>query len=132
MENCANYGGNLECVTSGRIRVLISGQEACMERARDGLQRIVVDAVRRAPAAEAPLLGWPLACGATVAARTRAVSYADGVLQVEVPDALWRNELLSLVPKYLAALNQFARVKRIEFVAVKDTGATQAHQQLHR
>jgi len=92
-----------------------------MERARDGLQKIVVDAIRRAPAAEAPVLGWPLACGSAVAARTRAVSYADGVLNVEVPDAMWRNELVSLVPKYLATLNQFAKVKRIEFVTVKDS-----------
>jgi Dna[CI] antecedent, DciA len=91
-----------------------------MERARDGLQKIVVDAIRRAPSAEAPVLGWPLACGSAVAARTRAVSYAEGVLNVEVPDAMWRAELLSLVPKYLATLNQFAKVKRIEFVPVKD------------
>ncbi|MGZ4820399.1 MAG: DUF721 domain-containing protein [Terriglobales bacterium] len=91
-----------------------------MDRAREGLQKLVVDAIRRAPAAEAPILGWPLACGATVAARTRALSYADGVLNVEVPDALWRTELVSLVPKYLATLNQFAKVKRIEFVTVKE------------
>jgi Dna[CI] antecedent DciA-like protein len=93
-----------------------------MEHARDGLQKVVVDAIRRAPAAEAPILGWPLACGSAVAARTRAVSYSDGVLNVEVPDALWRNELVNLVPKYLAVLSQFAKVKRIEFVTVKDAG----------
>ena len=97
-----------------------------MERARDGLQKIVVDAIRRAPAEEAAILGWPLACGATVAARTRAISYADGVLNVEVPDALWRNELVNLVPKYLATLSQFAKVKRIEFVTVKVSGGKRA------
>ena len=96
-----------------------------MERARDGLQKIVVDAIRRAPAGQAAVLGWPLACGAAVAARTRAVSCADGVLNVEVPDALWRNELVSLAPRYLAMLNQFAKVKRIEFVISKD--AATAH-----
>jgi Dna[CI] antecedent, DciA len=103
-----------------------------MERARDGLQKIVVDAIRRAPAAEAPILGWPLACGATVAARTRALGYADGVLSVEVPDALWRNELANLAPKYLATLNQFAKVKRIEFVTVKDSVGAQTRRQLSR
>lgn len=87
-----------------------------MESAREGLHKIVADAIRRAPADEAPLLGWPLACGAAVAARTRALEYADGVLRVQVPDAMWRNELLALVPRYLATLNQFAKVKRIEFV----------------
>jgi Dna[CI] antecedent, DciA len=98
-----------------------------MERARDGLQKIVVDAIRRAPAAEAPILGWPLACGPTVAARTRALSFADGVLQVEVPDSMWRNELLNLVPRYLATLNQFARVKRIEFVSAKSAPQSSTH-----
>ena len=97
-----------------------------MERARDGLQKIVVDAIRRAPAEEAPLLGWPLACGAAVAARTRALAYAEGVLRVEVPDAAWRNELLALIPRYLATLNQFAKVKRIEFVTAKDAAASRA------
>ena len=97
-----------------------------MERARDGLQKIVVDAIRRAPTAEAPLLGWPLACGAAVAARTRALAYNDDVLRVEVPDAAWRNELIGLIPKYLATLNQFAKVKRIEFVTSKDCAATRA------
>jgi hypothetical protein len=91
-----------------------------MERARDGLQKIVVDAIRRAPAGQAAILGWPLACGAAVAARTRALGYADGVLSVEVPDPMWRIELVDLVPRYLATLNQFAKVKRIEFVTVKD------------
>ena len=38
------------------------------------------------------------------------------------PTPLWRNELVSLVPKYLATLNQFAKVKRIEFVTAKDSG----------
>ena len=97
-----------------------------MERARDGLQKIMVEAIRRAPAAEAPLLGWPLACGAAVAARTRALAYNDGLLRVEVPDAAWRNELLALVPQYLATLNQFAKVKRIEFVTARDSATTRA------
>ncbi|MGI9103873.1 MAG: DUF721 domain-containing protein [Terriglobales bacterium] len=87
-----------------------------MEHARDTLQKIVADAIRRAPAEEVPLLAWPLACGATVAARTKALNYSDGVLRVQVPDAAWRCELVGLLPHYLATLNQFARIKRVEFV----------------
>jgi hypothetical protein len=93
-----------------------------VQSARDGLQKIIADAIRRSPAAEAPLHGWPLACGATVAARTRALVYSDGVLRVEVPDAQWRSELLALAPRYLATLNQFAKVKRIEFVTAQESG----------
>ncbi len=91
-----------------------------MQRARNGLQKIVVDAIRRAPAAEAPLHGWPLACGAAVAARTRALDCHQGVLRVEVPDAQWRRELLGLVPQYLSTLNRFSNVKKIEFGTAKE------------
>ena len=93
-----------------------------MQSARDGLQKIVVDAIRRGPSADAPLHGWPLACGATVAARTRVLGYSDGVLRVEVPDAQWRSELLGLVPRYLSTLTQFAKVRRIEFVTAQESG----------
>lgn len=94
-----------------------------MEHARSGLQKVVIDAIRRAPKEEAPLLGWPVACGVKVAERTRALSFADGVLRVEVPDASWRKELLGLVPQYLAVLKQLAKVDRIEFVVSDSAGA---------
>lgn len=92
-----------------------------MEHARSGLQKVVMDAIRRAPKEEAPLLAWPVACGPKVSERTRALSFADGVLRVEVPDARWRAELLAFVPQYLAVLKQVANVGRIEFV-ISDAG----------
>ncbi len=103
-----------------------------MQRARDGLHKIVVDAIRRGPATDAPLHGWALACGAAVAARTRALDCDDGVLRVEVPDAQWRNELLGLVPQYLSTLNQFAKVTRIEFVTATRAGAGRTARQFHQ
>jgi predicted nucleic acid-binding Zn ribbon protein len=89
-----------------------------MERAAAGLQKIVADALRRTPPAQAPLLAWPLACGTAVAERTRALACSQGVLRVEVPDAGWRAELQALAPQYLAVINRFVpgNVKRIEFV----------------
>jgi predicted nucleic acid-binding Zn ribbon protein len=93
-------------------------REREMERARAGLQKIVRDALRRAPEEEAPLLAWPVVCGARVAARTQALGFAEGTLRVEVPDTGWRAQLRDLAPQYLAALNQSVgtRVERIEFV----------------
>jgi hypothetical protein len=39
------------------------------------------------------------------------------VLKVEVPDAAWRAELQNLAPRYVAALNRYAKgVSRVEFV----------------
>ena len=63
-----------------------------LEQAGAGLEKIVAQSSAGA-AAEAPLMAWPLVCGSAVAERTRALSFADGVLRVEVADAGWKSEL---------------------------------------
>jgi Dna[CI] antecedent, DciA len=95
-----------------------------MEQVGAGLEKIVAGSLRRSPAGEGPLLAWPLACGQAVAARTRAVGFAQGILRVEVPDAGWRAELQALSPQYLAVLNRYVAesVRRIEFVIVDKAG----------
>jgi hypothetical protein len=89
-----------------------------MEHAAAGLEKIVTHALRRAPANDAPLLAWPLACGHAVGERTRAMDFANGILRVEVPDASWRAELKALAPQYVAVINRYVSesVTRIEFV----------------
>jgi predicted nucleic acid-binding Zn ribbon protein len=89
-----------------------------LQPARVGLEKVVARSLRKAPADQAPLLAWPLACGSTVAERTRALNFADGVLRVEVPDAGWRKELQTLAPRYVAVVNRYVaeNVARIEFV----------------
>ncbi len=89
-----------------------------MERAASRIEVVVAKALEHAPAAEVPLLAWPVACGSAVARRTRALSFADGILRVEVADAGWQRELAALAPRYLAAINRYsaAPVERIEFV----------------
>jgi hypothetical protein len=89
-----------------------------LNRAAAGLESILTKALHRAPASEGALLAWPVACGSAVADRTRAVSFCDGILQVEVADAGWRRELANLAPRYLAVINKYSAssVKRIEFV----------------
>lgn len=89
-----------------------------MERAGTGLQKIVAEALRKAPQEEAPLLAWPMVCGAQLAAKTRALDFQSGVLRVEVPDAAWATQLLVFVPRYLAAVNRLTGggVQRIQFV----------------
>ncbi len=66
-------------------------------------------------------MAWPLVCGSAVAERSRALSFADGVLRVEVADAGWKSELQSLAPRYLAAINRYTpeKVQRIEFVVAR-------------
>jgi predicted nucleic acid-binding Zn ribbon protein len=89
-----------------------------MENIRQTLQQLVVDAVRKAPAEDIPLLAWPLACGSAVAEKTRALAFTDGELTIRVPDAAWRTQLLSLTSDYLRQLRQITegRVERLRFV----------------
>jgi Dna[CI] antecedent, DciA len=84
------------------------------------VEKILVGTLRKAPASEAPLLAWPVACGATVASRTRALEFSRGVLRVEVPDSAWLAELQHLAPRYIAVLNRYVTgVSRIEFLSRK-------------
>lgn len=87
-----------------------------LQHAARSLERVVTKSLYRAPAEDAPMLAWPLACGPAVAERTRALDFAHGVLRVEVPDSGWRNELRSLAPRYLAEINRYVSIERIEFV----------------
>lgn len=89
-----------------------------MNHASEGLENVISKALHRVPAEQSALLAWPLACGSAVADRTRALSFSEGILQVEVSDAGWRRELMNLAPRYLALLNRYSAisVKRIEFV----------------
>jgi hypothetical protein len=98
-----------------------------LEQAGSGLEKIVVQSIRRMPPGEAPLLAWPLVCGSAVAERTRALDFAGGILRVEVADASWRRELQALAPRYLATLNQYVGqgVQRIEFVISSQDRASQ-------
>jgi len=89
-----------------------------LNRASAGLENIIAKSLRRAPASESAVLAWPIACGSAVAERTRALSFSDGVLRVEVADEGWRRELINLAPRYLALINKYSAtlVKRIEFL----------------
>ena len=73
-----------------------------MESVRTGLRQIMQDLLRARPPEEGVLLAWPLVCGKEVAARAQAVSFADGILIVEVSDVSWRNQLQSFAPRYLS------------------------------
>ena len=89
-----------------------------MQHASSTLKKIFADTLRREAGDDAPLLAWPLACGAKVAEKTSATGYAEGVLTVEVPDATWQQQLQGLERQYLAALKQISAlpVSTIKFV----------------
>jgi hypothetical protein len=89
-----------------------------MDHARATLKKVFADSARREGGGNAPLLIWPLACGAAVAGKTKALSFASGSLVVQVPDVAWRYQLQCLSGQYLSALNQISsqKVNSIKFV----------------
>jgi len=93
-----------------------------VEQAGLELEKIVARSLRQAAPGEGPLMAWPVVCGSAVAERTRALSFADGVLRVSVTDMGWRSELQALAPRYLASINRYTSevVRRIEFVVAND------------
>jgi len=103
---------------SHAISAMPPKKKPSMLQAATGLDKVVARSIRKVAAQEAPLLAWPLACGSAVAARTRALDFADGVLRVEVPDAGWRRELQARAARYLATLSRYGAdgVTRVEFV----------------
>lgn len=76
-----------------------------MEPARTGLRNIMSELLRARPAEEAVVLAWPMVCGQEVASRTRALSFSEGCLTVEVQDAAWRDQLFAFTSRYTSGYN---------------------------
>jgi predicted nucleic acid-binding Zn ribbon protein len=89
-----------------------------MQQVRGTLRKIFAEKVCGPAGEGAPLLAWPVVCGAAVAEKTRALSFVDGVLIVAVPDITWRKQLQGMYQQYLSGVNQLAgkQVQSISFV----------------
>ncbi len=86
-----------------------------MEQVSNTLQRIMAQALKRLPPEQLPQAAWDFAAGRAVAEKTRVIAVEKQTLLVEVPDANWRAQLYAMAPQFLARLNQFTPVDRIEF-----------------
>ena len=75
-----------------------------MQSTRNDLNSIAARVLKDAPAEEAVVLAWPLACGSAVAGRTQAFAYQDGILRVRVPDRSWQSQLEDFSPHYKAKI----------------------------
>jgi hypothetical protein len=62
-----------------------------------------------------PQAAWDFAAGRAVAEKTRVLAFETQTLVVEVPDPNWRTQLYSMAPQFLARINPFLRIERIEF-----------------
>ena len=79
------------------------------------MQRIMAEALKRLPPEQLPQAAWDFAAGRAVAEKTRVIAVEKKTLLVEVPDANWRAQLYAMTPQFLARLNPFIRIERIEF-----------------
>jgi hypothetical protein len=98
-----------------------------MEPIRSGLRNIMSDLLRAQPPEEAVLLAWPVVCGNDVAGRTRAVSFAEGKLTVEVQEAAWKSQLNGFTLRYISVFAELLGplVQEIVFqVAGRESRAT--------
>ncbi|HLJ28729.1 MAG TPA: DUF721 domain-containing protein [Candidatus Angelobacter sp.] len=64
------------------------------------------DFLKTQPKEEAAVLAWPVVCGPEVASRTKAISFSEGRLTIEVPDANWRAQLAAFTPRYLSSFTE--------------------------
>jgi len=88
-----------------------------MEPVRTGLRNLMSELLRARPAEEAAMLAWPLVCGKDVACRTRAATFAEGCLTVEVADAAWATQLKNFAPRYISGFEALLgpAVKEVKF-----------------
>lgn len=75
-----------------------------MQSARNNLNALAARILKGAPAEDAVVLAWPLACGSTIAQRTQAFAYQNGILRVRVPDRSWQIQLEDFSPHYKAKI----------------------------
>jgi predicted nucleic acid-binding Zn ribbon protein len=110
----------LRCEARLEYNDFFEAGSSIMQHARTTLNKLFSDAVRR-EADGGAVSAWPLACGSRIAERTTALSFADGVLTVAVPDEAWRHQLQTFIPQYLAALNRMVAepVRELQFRIVQ-------------
>lgn len=97
-----------------------------MERASNTLQHIMAEALKRLPPEQLPAAAWDFAAGKALTEKTRVLGCEAGTLLVEVPDANWRTQLQAMAPQFLARLNQFTRIERIEFRLARPPSAAKS------
>ena len=59
---------------------------------------------------------WPEIVGEAIAARAKAVGFADGVLYVEIADSAWRQELSMKLGSLLQAIHRYSYGRAVTMV----------------
>ncbi|MGA1983039.1 MAG: DciA family protein [Acidobacteriaceae bacterium] len=67
-----------------------------MEAMRDVLRGALAESLRGIGEEDRLAAAWTVACGSAMAEHGRVVSYAAGVVRIEVADAVWLRQMISL------------------------------------
>jgi hypothetical protein len=88
-----------------------------MEEMRDLLKSTLGHSLRSMREEDRLAAAWPVACGKAMAARAIVVGYADGVIEVEVADATWLQQMRSMRGQLAQEMARIAgvRVSEIHF-----------------
>ena len=82
-----------------------------MERMRDLLKRDLGHSLNGLSVADRLAAAWPVACGAAMAKRGEIVGFTDGIVEVQVQDAVWLDQMRSMGGVLERELARIADVK---------------------
>ena len=82
-----------------------------MNSMRDLLKQNLARSLESLPEMDRLEAAWPVACGKAMADRGRLAGFADGVLRVEVRDAVWLDQMRSMRAVLERELAKIAGVK---------------------
>ncbi len=82
-----------------------------MQRMRDVLKGSLGASLRALEVQDRIAAAWPFFCGQRMAERTRLVGFSGGVLEVEVTDAAWQQQMRSMAPRLVHELRSIAQVE---------------------
>jgi len=107
-------------------------RQAKLEPLGEALAAALPEGVRRNLPGWRAVLSWAEAVGPEVARRSRAVSYRDGRLTVEVAGSVWMHHLAALKPRLLADVNRVTGTRTpvitdIVFVVSPAFGSCERH-----
>jgi len=82
-----------------------------MESMRELLKRNLARSLEALPVADRLAAAWPVACGKAMAARGEIVGFENGIVEVQVQDAVWLDQMRSMGPVLRSELARIAGVK---------------------
>jgi hypothetical protein len=82
-----------------------------MDSMRDMLKKNLARSLEALPVADRLAAAWPVACGKAMADRGEIIGFANGVVEVEVRDAVWLDQMRSMGAVLERELARIAGVK---------------------